>query len=376
MLNRILCVAVWAGLALTACSSSSPSSSSASTYQPRVIDDRRLQPLQQQLVVARVALPEQGAPVYDGLQVESGQLVFLGDVDWEQGRLACSGYVRTRGTRSTDWALAEQGSRAAALGNVVKLAAMIRLDEGRLLADLRTGGFELQATIERGQHEVSSPQRFETQQCVCRRATVALHGIQGLVAKVAAIERGVAPQRQAYQGERRVALSERPTDLLIDTRGSHVGPALLPVVRTTDGQVLYDVRSPKSIPEHGLVSYAVIEDRDPIDTAWWPAPSLERYLTIPAGRQVELALLDEPAVRWVLAQRRGRREVKPVVVTNLDQGQQADIIVSAEDAAKIQAAEEQGEVLTQGRVIVVVGSRVAGKRGERPVTPQVAVARR
>lgn len=336
------------------------------------VDTGDLRPLQQRVVIQRLALPAGGAPSYPGLEVDGGQLVLVGVVDWEEGVLTCPGLVTVVGEGRIAWAKAERGVRAAAFGNAVKLAAGVQLDAARTL-EVKTGSFDLAATIRGGAGKLSDVRKFEAAKLICATATVALNGVDGLSAKVLA-EEYAEPQELGYyeaDGEGKIAFEGgTPTDIIIDGRGKALTPAVMPRIVTEGGQVVYDVHSCEQAPEQ-LVEYAVADEGDGVLGAL--------PLRLPGGRRpVRLAHRELPDVLLQLAQRRrGRRQVKAVVAKHTGAEGAVDVIVSEKDAARIRAAEAQGKVLSKGRVIVVVGSRVAGKRGWlTPDGRRVAVARR
>ena len=333
------------------------------TYAPPELEvERTIRPLRQEIVVARYDVPEGGAPSYPGIVVVGSKMEVVARVDWEAGTYTAPGMVKVPDPGEIAWQKAERGARATAAGNAVKLAASLRLDEGRLL-EVRSGEVGLEAHVQGAQFEIV--RQRETMWC-CATATVPLSGVSGLVARVVAIERG-SYQRlgQAYVPAQKCALAGKTTDVIVDARSTNLEPAILPKIKTADGRIVYDVASVDPAKgENGIAQYAVSDE---------PLGALLERFRVPAGRRVEVAFLDSPIV--LLAQRRGERVVRPVIVKNVDQGQTVDVVVSEADAAKIAAAEEQDGVLKDARVIVVVGSQVAGKRGQAP-TARWAVARR
>jgi len=184
-------------------------------------------------------------------------------------------------------------------------------------------------------------------------------------------------QRSAsvYQSRGTVVLTEEVTHIVIDARELSVGPAFAAKILTESGEIVYDLKiaDPEAVRSEGLMKYYFSDA--PLDFGLLRR-RFGRYAYRLQDEPLLVAALD-PTSHW-LAQRRKRRRRKrwkPIVVkaSRAGQGKKCDVLVSKKDAERIAAANKKSGTLRKANVVIVVGTRVAGKRGRR--TPGVRYAR-
>lgn len=342
------------------------------TYEPTEYEPETFRPLVQRIAISRVALDGAVAPTYPGLEARDGMLVTVGVVDWEAGTYVVPGAAPIRGT-GVEALKARRAARTQAVANAVKLAGGLQLDEDRLL-DVRSGEIELDAFV----RDATFSDERTVGGRACITVTVPIHGVGGLMARVYDVEYAAYERTaSAYTPAQQVALQGEVTDVVIDARQTRLEPGLLPKIVTENGEVVYDIQSPTSsaVKSAGMAEYAVCEEELGSLEDWLRRGALARTRGPRLRAGAQLAMASPLDVMLAQRRRRGKRKVRPVVVKNVDRGQKVDVIVSEEDAAKVKAADDQSGVLRNAKVIVVVGSQVAGKRGQRRVPCPVRVAR-
>ncbi|HSP05524.1 MAG TPA: hypothetical protein VLR94_00015, partial [Acidobacteriota bacterium] len=144
------------------------------------------------------------------------------------------------------------------------------------------------------------------------------------------------------------------TGVVIDARAIAVSPALFPKVQDPQKKDVYSVKhvSQDDLQKRGMASYATVS-RDVQITRLFP-----KALVIPVSYMPEGAADSAKAKR--------RQGYKPLVVkaTGADgKAIKANLVVSEEDARKLQQLDQATGALKQCRVVVVVSSEVGGLEG-------------
>ncbi len=290
-----------------------------------------------------------------------------GTIHWEDGHYDAPGFSATRKKRPTGQhkLMARRGAEIAAVRNAVRLAMAIRLDEDNMLA-VRSGEIQLDAFV-RGHQATAEKWYPGSGEPWCRKhVKVPMYGVSGLNARV--IDHVSSSYRRTaslFQATRQIVMTEEVTHIVVDARELEVGPAFAPRILTSQGEIVYDLLSADldTIKKEGLFKYYRSDE------------PLEFGLLVPRSNRFAHGLRDHPLLvavldrGWLVAQRRTRRRKRwrPVVVKASSQGQgkKCDVLISKKDAERIVAAEKRSGTLRKANVVVVVGTRVAGKRGRR-----------
>lgn len=174
-----------------------------------------------------------------------------------------------------------------------------------------------------------------------------------------------APPEAVPQTESSASQAAQYTGVVIDARAVAVSPALFPKIQDTKKQDVYTVKqvSQDDLQKRGMASYATVS-RDVQISRMFP-----KALVIPVRYMPEGPADSAKAKR--------RQGYKPVVIkaTGTDGSAiKANLVVSEEDAKKLQQIDKATGALKQCRVVVVVSSEIGGLEGlllpDDPAGPQ------
>jgi hypothetical protein len=287
-----------------------------------------------------------------------------GKVDWDQGYFYGTGvgYPHlNQGSKAKALKVAEAG----ALSAILQVAAGLRLDDRRTLANFQKekAGIRLQALI---RHEDVEKEFVQEGKMPFYRVSfrAPMKGIQGLTRGLLPYVRsGILPERIGVKPEQEEEADEGAPWLVLDARGlapaSSVQPALFPKIVTEQGETLLDLNlaDEGALVQRGMARY-VVSDK-----------SREEILAgvEQEGRAALTALL---GLRLALAQeqRERKRQGKLIVkdVTQVQGLQKTNLVISEADARDIREEDASSRILKKCRVIVVVSSSVGGIEGWLP----------
>ncbi len=330
-----------------------------------------------------------------------------GSVNWGEGEIVARGLGKGRGRTARQ--MAERAATLDAARNALAISLGLKVDAGGTFANLRDGEVRLRGVV-RG-HQVESLEWFANKnplECIVK-LRVPIWGAKGVASIVYADRR----RRARMPRIARLPLTAQRVDveesfIVIDARGLAVEPCLFPSVVSEQGALLYDVATVEGGPERcgPLVHYVETErsfeelrtmaarhacGNGPCaggDVSGKPSGT-EAGLFLPSGLGalgvgdvapgMALECLIEgqpsegapraasqpasgPASRPSPAKRRRIPVVKAVKNLGADGTR---IVVTREDAERMQKSAEGSSLLRSGRVIVVVDSVAAGVQGRR-----------
>ena len=298
-----------------------------------------------------------------------------GRIDWTNGYILGQGVGYGEGRDKQNELLARQAARLAALRNALALAQGIRIDASGTVAGVRDGTVRVRGLI-RGHQEVEGhwfPDRDPPQAHVVVR--VPLWGVSSLASLFAPAHRA----RLSRAGAVRRPLVVEQVDvsdfvLVIDARGEGLTSSLFPVVRDTDGGVLYDLNTLPAdavgcVPLARLVEsdqsfeklQAAIESDAPLRfmlVSHQPPSPPAQAASQPAepGTQPTSRPAKEPT------KRRARRRMV-VRAAGASGEEKTEVVLTREDVDRIRRSPEGANALRQAHVVIVVDSAAAGTEG-------------
>jgi len=312
-----------------------------------------------------------------------------GWIDWQNGLIygIGRGYVNKNGGNRP---LSQGVGGVLASGNIVKLAAGLHLDDTHTLESLGRGKvtINLKAFVHDKQFKSTYVENGDDPYYEIVKVAD-MKGITGLTAKLL----DHFNKEQDWQDlpvrnlEPRADLGDEDAPwLLIDARrlGNRPQPALFPKIKSDAGQEVYDAKQVEeaALINRGMMSYvtttasaeelrsdARLVDRLLADAGLIVGVSEAQAKTElrSLGIPVTIAPASEAEVESARPggrQRRGRyivknaKDVQGLAKTNL--------VISAEDAAELQAEDANSQILKKCRVVVVVSSPIGGIEGSLP----------
>ena len=287
-----------------------------------------------------------------------------GRIDWDRGVVygVGKGYPhQNQGSRTK----ALRAGQALALQSILKVAAGVRLDDRETLETLGASGrveIQLSALVRYEEHET---EWVEDRDSPYVRVTykAPLKGVEGLTRRL------ITELREAPEGWDRFPIQERrpaPAPgqpkpwLVVDARDlpqvDRVQPALFPRIQTEDGRIVYDLDrvNEAALVERGMARYVVLDPRHDALLATGPA-----FLS-------RLRALLSPSAAWAQDKKR-RKRGGGYVMTGAQAAQglkKTNLVISEEDARRIQESDASNDVLKECRVIVIVSGTVGGIEGE------------
>lgn len=287
-----------------------------------------------------------------------------GRIDWDQGVVygVGKGYPhQNQGSR----AKALRAGQALALQSILKVAAGVRLDDRETLETLGASGrveIRLSALVRYEEHETEWVEDADPPHVrVTYKAP--LKGVEGLTRRLIT-ELREAPSswdRFPVQEPGRTPMPERQKPwLVVDARDlppvDRVQPALFPRIQTAEGRIVYDLDrvSEAALVERGMARYVVLDPRHDALLAAGPA-----FLS-------RLRALLSPSAAWAQGKKQ-RKRGGGYVITGAQAAQglkKTNLVISEEDARRIQESDASNGVLKECRVIVIVSGTVGGIEGE------------
>ncbi len=328
-----------------------------------------------------------------------------GTVNWGEGEIVACGLGKGRGRTARQ--MAERAATLEAARNALAISLGLKVDAGGTFANLRDGEVRLRGVV-RG-HKVESLEWFEDKtplECIVK-LRVPIWGAKG-VASIVYADR----HRRAW-GPRiaRLPLSADRVEIeeafiVIDARGLAVEPCLFPTVVSDQEGLLYDVATVEGGPErHGPLVWYVETERSfeelrrivdmgvSVINGWDECEVISAPMQFGESRSsaADLRILRDgvgmegTALAFMLqgqpktrggraasqpasqpASRPADRKRQRILVVKAVKSLGADdtkIVVTREDAERMQKSAEGSSLLRSGRVIVVVDSVAAGVQG-------------
>jgi len=300
----------------------------------------------------------------------------LGWIDWENGMIYGVGRAYVQHNDNSK-ARARGAAHVVASGNIVKLAAGLRLDDRRTLEALGGGRvvIQLKAFLRVMEQEVNTmdevPQPYVE---VILKSPIA--GIEGLTAKLLHHLRQSPGEWQEFP-----AVGSGPAEddddapwLVLDARRlalrGGVQPALFPKILTPSGETIYELKKvdQSALLERGMASYvrssashnALLARHAPGDR-----PSRIARLLPPAAEAASM----EPFNWEGKAPRDKKKKREPLIIKDVKQASgllQTNLVISEEDARQLKEEDASSQILKKCRVIVIVSSPIGGVEGALP----------
>jgi hypothetical protein len=290
-----------------------------------------------------------------------------GYIDWDNGYIYGIGrsYLESNaGSRVR----AQGAARVIAEGNIVKLAAGVRLDDKRKLAALGNGKVVIQLKAFIKVEEVSSrlvENDGKPYYEVTRRSPIA--GVEGLTSKLITRLRETPFDWREFPDQgtaSREASDDEETWVVLDARGlpagNRVKPALFPKVQSATGETIHSLEKAEegAVIQRGMARY--VESDEPLGNLGSDPDAIARFL---AATRHLFGPADARATDKIRRKKRKRYIVKKV--SSASGLMQTNLVVSADDAKKLVQEDNQSHILKKCRVIVVVSSPIGGVEGKR-----------
>ncbi|RKY17508.1 MAG: hypothetical protein DRP63_03575 [Planctomycetota bacterium] len=265
---------------------------------------------------------------------------------------------------------AREAARKKAAANALLLAAKVRLTP--LKDDVQVPNYTriVEGIVQNADYKVVREGRGADRQKISWwavvRVRVPLVGVKGLSG---AVYKAV---RDAYYKQLGLSVKELQarkwdgeTIVVVDARkvpAAQLRPALFPTLVGADGNRIYDVGTlaEEAGKKNGGAEYAVLEDEelsfDELRKRLGAAGEAGSSLFLPNPNYISNGDSDKKSPR--------KRKKRRYVVVKADEGaENATAKVSAEDAKKLMETEKKTGALSNGKVIIIVNSRVAMKEG-------------
>jgi len=313
-----------------------------------------------------------------------------GWIDWQNGLIygIGRGYLNKNGNNRP---MSKGVGGVLASGNIVKLAAGLHLDDTRTLESLGRGKVTINLKAFVHDKEYKSTYVENGDDPYWEVVKVAdMKGITGLTAKLL----DHFNKEQDWQDlpvrnlEPRADLGDEDAPwLLIDARnlGNRPQPALFPKIKSAAGQEVYDVKQVEeaALINRGMMSYVTTtasaaelrSDARLVDRLLASAGLIVGVGEAQAKTEVRSlgipVIAATPAMEPEVENARpgGRQKRGRYIVKNAKDVQglaKTNLVISAEDAAELQAEDANSQILKKCRVVVVVSSPIGGIEGALP----------
>jgi hypothetical protein len=262
-----------------------------------------------------------------------------------------------------------KAARALALQSILKVAAGVRLDDRDTLETLGASGrveLRLSALVRYEEHETVEAK--EGDKALIRVTYKApLRGVEGLTKRLITELRKAPSAWDRFPAKGTVEKSE-PMEgqpwLVVDARSlprdATVKPALFPQIRTQDGETIYDLDRVReaSLVDRGMARYVILD------------PAHDGLLSCGPFFLHRLRALVSPTAAWAGETKKKRRTGFVLTNAKATQGlKKTNLIISKQDARRIQQEDASNNILKDCRVIVVVSSTLGGVEGRLWDTP-------
>lgn len=303
-----------------------------------------------------------------------------GGIDWTSGDIIAEGIGKARGVRVADRLGAERAASLVAARNALAIANGIQIDANGRVGNVRNGQISLNGVV-KGQHIIDKSWDRNKRPPECHiKLRVPLWGVTGVVTVFSDAQRRIAMQRAG----RRLVLVESNIDvsdavLVIDARDYKIDPCLFPAVYSSDGAVLYDIATRTdtnagSQPPLRYVETDMTYER--LRACTQDPPILEsneiQFAIVDPGQahfsdKLNMFVSGAPKPKPANPTSRPSRRRVVVKATDPTKGKNpSQIVLTKDDAEKLQQSPEGANLLRNGKVIVVVDSAAAGMQGMLP----------
>jgi hypothetical protein len=287
-----------------------------------------------------------------------------GKVDWENGYFYGTGLGYPH-LNDGSKARAMKVAQAQALSAILQVAAGLRVDDRRVLADLEKERvvIQIKALI---QYEPFEQEFIQKDREPFYRVTyrAPMRGVTGLTKKLLPYLRSPSPswEQPTEKGAAEASDDEAPW-LVLDARrlspDSQIQPALFPKIMTEKGEVLFDLNTVEedALARRSMARYVVTDK------------SREEIIAslLPEGPTALLGLLGPS---WAMAEEKAdrKRQRKYVIkdVTQVEGLMKTNLVISEADAKEIREEDASSQILKKCRVIVAVSSSLGGIEGGAP----------
>jgi len=290
-----------------------------------------------------------------------------GKIDWERGFIygVGRGYLHLNNDSE---AYALRAARVIASGNILKIAAGVRLDDRRTLETLGKDRvvIELKALV---RYKVHKTEFIKDDKQPYYEVTLLapLTGVEGLTSmlitrlKTAPLDWINLPK---FSGEAVTDDEEKPW-LVLDARDlpkeGRVKPAVFPRIVSETGEVVYEpgMTDESALIQRGMARYVV--SKEPKEGLVSQKDSVERIL--------ERAGFIISTGEAVAGEHEKRAKRKNYIVKDVRQAQglmNTNLLISAADTHDLKSEDASSSILKQCRVIVIVSSPIGGIEGKIP----------
>ncbi len=296
----------------------------------------------------------------------------LGQIDWDVGMIYGTGrgYLKLNKESKVK---SLQAAKTLAYGNVLRLAAGMRLDEKLFLKSL--GGEDFTVNIE----ALVKPQSFskifvdDPEDPYYEVTLVApLKGMEGLTSKILSVleEKSVEELKPAKAlptpAPIRIPDEYEEKWLVLDGRNlqgdDSIQAALFPKIFDVAGQEVYQLErvDPNAVRERGMASYVVTdESRESIKSNSSMSGDFINHISLLLGPNQAIA-----------AEKKSRKKRRRYIVKEVKESMglnHTNLLISASDARELREEDSASSILKKCRVIVILASPSGGIEGRRSI---------
>lgn len=268
-----------------------------------------------------------------------------------------------------------KAARAVAKGNILTVAANIRVDSGNTLSDysLKFKRIEI-AAIVRGESEGVEKEEQDGKTVYRAVFRAPISGVNGLTTKLLPYYLPKKPEQINRREERQNETGEPTADAegfwIIDARGlkNPLNPSLFPRVTDEKGRVVYSAQTPgkKALETRGTALFATSDvpaeklSQATFENVYFAASRTDAVFLNWDGRPVQLADLPKKP------KKKRRKKKVPFIITRATKSaglKKADVVISKKAAQKIAASKKSLSIMKEARVIILVDKSVGGVEG-------------
>ncbi len=286
----------------------------------------------------------------------------MGSIDWDKGLIFGIGRAYLD-DNSFSKPRTQGAAQVMASGNIVKLAAGLRLDDKKTLKSLgkEKSTFKIEAFVRDAEFSKTLVDNNNRPYYEIVRVAK-IKGVEGITAQILSATakepvKWIPPPRSA---KTKLDDDDEPW-LVIDARRLHptlkAEPALFPKIISANGEEIYGLRlvNKNALVQRGMTSY--------VTSLQWDSKleSIETIETILARVSAALTVREASAAEKRQRKKRQRFVVKDVKgVKGL---RRTNLVVSASDAQDLKREDSSTKILQNCRVIVVLSSPTGGIEG-------------
>jgi hypothetical protein len=309
-------------------------------------------------------------------------------IDWKNGYYLVYGCGfdtlsgKTDAQKAKAKAMAKEAARTEALGNAVELASRLNYIN---LKNLKVADYtsRIRAVVEGAQPNFIKEVVNDDVVFYVVELKVPLWGVKSISAEL------FDEFQRKFAETKKVKISQTPprkeTDvditIVIDARAykNALKPHLFPTVTDKEGRLVYDITRPAKeyVLKEGMVKYVILSNNDEDFNSL--KERLENQSTLPTTNDAHYISGDEekqPSPPEQPQQPTESKKKKKKIVINADEKklEDATVVVSQDDAKRMEEADKQADSMKKGEVVIIVDSRVAGKEGKLPTLEEVLLA--